>query len=270
MENSETINKIVTDIKKTSKYNNVNSDIIIRIAQTELRKRRTIKEAIKATKRKLHQIGTAFLPRKIPYEKYLNLLKDSYNALKKDEFLSICRQLMKFQSSTNERLTLLDSFYKEILSDIQPINSVVDIASGLGPLAIPWMPLKAGTTYYAYDIFNDMIKFLNDFMIFTNVRGKAYSYDVVQSFPQSQADVAFLLKSIPCLLQIDKNIIQRCLKEIHCQFIVISFPVMSLGGKNKGMRENYESLFMNGINEKDFKIKRFEFSTELVFRIEKT
>ena len=48
---------------------------------------------------------------------------------------------MGYHSSTRERLPILEQFYARALADIPPARVVLDLACGLNPLALAWMPL---------------------------------------------------------------------------------------------------------------------------------
>ncbi len=77
-----------------------------------------------------------------------------------DERREVCRALMQTHASSRERLPILDEFYRETLAEIAPVRSVLDVACGLNPLAIPFMPLAEGATYTACDIYTDLADFL--------------------------------------------------------------------------------------------------------------
>ena len=81
--------------------------------------------------------------------------------------------------------------------------------------------------------------------------------------------MAFILKAIPCLEQVDKSAGLRLLETINADYLVVSFPAHSLGGKNKGMTANYESRFYKLVTHKPWSIQRFEFPGELVFLVSK-
>ena len=67
----------------------------------------------------------------------------------------------------------------------------------------------------------------------------------------------------------DKNAAKRLLKELNTKFILASFPAHSLGGKSKGMLQNYETRFNQLTEGESWKITRLEFTGELAFLIEK-
>jgi 16S rRNA (guanine(1405)-N(7))-methyltransferase len=54
------LDKLLEAIQSSSKYRHIDIDLIRAIGTSELEKRRTLKEAIKATKNKLHQVGGAY------------------------------------------------------------------------------------------------------------------------------------------------------------------------------------------------------------------
>ena len=101
------------------------------------------------------------------------------------------------------------------------------------------------------------------------VQGQARVCDVIHACPTQRADVAFLLKAIPCLEQVDKNAGLRLLETINADHLVVSFPAASLGGRNKGMVMNYEAHFVELVTGKGWSISRFAFPGELAFLISK-
>jgi 16S rRNA (guanine(1405)-N(7))-methyltransferase len=261
------IDKLVVAVRQSSKYRRVCEDIVRSIGEWELAKGRRLKEAIKATKKKLHQVGGAYLKGGMDYTGWLDDLKVASGS--SEDFRQACFQVMGHHSSTWERLEILDEFYATVLAGLPPVRSVLDLACGLNPLAIPWMGLPDGAAYYAYDIYEDMVAFLQAFMGFTPVQGQAAACDVLRSCPKPRVDLALVLKSIPCLEQIDKSAGAQLLDAIDADHVLVSFPVHSLGGRSKGMSTNYEAHFRELIAGKGWTVERFAFATELVFLISK-
>jgi len=133
----------------------------------------------------------------------------------------------------------------------------------------PWMPLAAQVTYYAYDIYQDMMAFIQEFMGILGIDGHAETRDVTQSPLTQQADMALMLKTLPCLEQIDKTASLRLLEAIYATHVLVSFPAQSLCGRKKGMVENYEQRFLDLIQAKPWIVQKFTFATELAFLITK-
>jgi 16S rRNA (guanine(1405)-N(7))-methyltransferase len=131
------------------------------------------------------------------------------------------------------------------------------------------MPLSKDAQYCAYDMYTDLMAFLGEFMSLVNPRGKAEACDVVQSPPARQADLALILKSLPCVEQLDKSSSLRLLETLNANHLLVSFPVRSLGGRDKSMVQNYGAWFGELIAGKAWSVRRFEFATELAFLVSK-
>ena len=306
---------LVQTVLASPKYRAVSEDLVRNIGRRELTARRGFKEAVKATKNKLHQVAGAYLDARPPYEKWLkqlaaadqrlttndqrpmtngepgderqettderqrstdNLQSAIYNlqsamdhGLRTIRFQDVCREIMAHHASTRERLGILDSFYATALAGIGPVRSVLDVACGLNPLTIPWMPLAADVTYYACDIYADMIAFLNSYFQVAGIRGQAQVCDLVTAPPSHQVDLALVLKVLPPLEQLDKSAGINLLRALRANHLLVSFPARTLGGRNKGMAESYEDRFRALAREEGWAIERFAFMTELVFLVKR-
>ena len=269
-EENQQVHRLIEAVLASAKYKNIDIHFIRYIGMQELPKHRNLKEAIKSTKNKLHQVGGAYQTSIPRYSAWLNELKFAKRAGSEQHFLETCKLIMQNHSSTRERFPILEQFYSTIFAHLPPVNSIIDIACGLHPLGIPWMPLDDHVRYFAYDIYEDMIDFLNESLTLMSVESAAEVRDVIQSCPMQKADVAFILKAIPCLEQADKSAGWHLLETINADHLVVSFPAHSLGGKNKGMATNYESRFYEQFGPKPWSIQRFEFPGELVFLIGKS
>ena len=194
---------IVAAVLESAKYRTIAPEFVRKIAAEELRKFPKAKEAIKATKNKLHQVAGAYLSAPPNYNSWLERLAAAESL---DERREICRALMQTHASTRERLPILDEFYRVTLAEIAPVHSVLDLACGLNPLAIPFMPLAENAAYFACDLYTDQAEFFNAAFPLLGVSGEAWAADVTQTVPQQHVDLALIIKAIPCLQQIDKGI----------------------------------------------------------------
>src|SRR5947207_617850 len=201
---TQNLDHLLEAVLASSKYRYVDSDFIRSIGAGELGKRRNLKEAIKTTKNKLHQVGGAYQQDEPRYARWLDELRRATRREERAQVLAVCKDIMSRHASTRERLPMLEDFYSTVLAEIAPVRSVIDIACGLHPLAIPWMPLAENARYYAYDIYSDMMAFLTEYLKLMHLQGHTQACDVIQYCPQQKVDVAFILKAIPCLEQVDK------------------------------------------------------------------
>ena len=101
-------------------------DVIHRIGAIELAKRPRLKEAIKATKNKLHQVGGAYLSEKMPYTEWLAELEQANPD--PDQLKDACRRIMRSHASTRERLPILEEFYTTIFQHVGQPKSILDVA----------------------------------------------------------------------------------------------------------------------------------------------
>jgi 16S rRNA (guanine(1405)-N(7))-methyltransferase len=261
------LDELVRQVAASPKYHAISEDLIRQIGRRELAARRNLKDAVKAAKNRLHQVAGAYLDARPPYAAWAGQLA----AAEGDEraLRAACLQIMERHASTRERLGILDTFYTTTLAGLPPIRSVLDVACGLGPLAIPWMPLADGAAYYACDIYADMMAFLNEFLRVAGVPGQAQVCDLVAGPPPVRADVALVLKALPPLDHLDKRAGPNLLRALDADYLLVSFPARSLGGRDKGMVEHYARGFLALADAEGWPVERFEFPTELAFRVQK-
>jgi len=264
---SEQLSQLVASVQNSSKFKHVHPGLIARIGAGELNKERRLKEAVKATKKKLHQVGSAYQLSKNDYRSWLSSLRESVND--QDQLKAACLKIMEYNKSTQERLPIIVDFFSEIFAHLPPISSVLDVACGLNPLAIPWMGLEDNTSYTALDIYEDMTKFIQSYLKLMPVQGTVMLCDVIVELPTERYDLAIMLKSMPCLEQLDKGAGSLILENLNAKHILVSYPIYSLGGKAKGMLENYQRQFYEMVEDKGWNIQKFEFLTELAFLVEK-
>jgi 16S rRNA (guanine(1405)-N(7))-methyltransferase len=263
----EQLDELVQRIAESAKYRTVCDDLIRTIGRRELAARRNVKEAVKTTKNKLHQVAGAFLDSDPLYDRWIEMLAAARD--EQERFRQVCLQIMQHHASSRERLPILPAFYADTLAGLPPIHSVLDVACGLNPLALHWMPLAPGASYYACDIYSDLIAFLNTFFELAAIDGRATTCDLVTAPPTEQVDAALVLKILPPLEQLGKNNGIRLLRALNARHLLVSFPARSLGGRNKQMVENYETGFRAMIQGEGWEIERFEYPTELAFLVTK-
>jgi 16S rRNA (guanine(1405)-N(7))-methyltransferase len=263
------LKELVTAVTQSPKYAHISPDLVWQVGERELAVRRSFKEAVKATKNKLHQVGGAYFEAKLDYPAMLAQLRQA--ADDPDAFRTVCRELMRRHASTRERLIILDELYATTLGNLEDIRVVQDLACGLNPLTLPWLPFSV-REYHAYDIYADMMAFVAEFMTIMGVNGRVQTCDIISQPPTELADLILILKTLPVLEQVQKGAASRLLDSLNARYLLITFPAQSLGGRNKGMVQNYEEQFMGWVDEtvngRAWQVQRFEFATELAFLVQ--
>ena len=254
---------LIEAVKNSLKYRRIGVDFIRRIGEKELRRQPNFKAAVKATKNKLHQTTGAYLNQRVDYDRWLVELQQTRNDAA--QWRATCERLMRAHASTAERLSILPEFYATLLANLPPIHTIIDVACGLNPLALGWMPLAEGFRYLGYDIYEDMVDFLNAFFVIAQVGGRAQVADAGQFVPAQEVDLALILKTLPCLEQTNPLSGRWLLENIHAKTMIVSFPAHSLGGKNKGMPANYDAHFRELIAGLEWSAQQFDFATEIAY-----
>jgi len=269
----ELLDTLTQQVLQGAKYREIAPELVRRIGAQELGKRRSLKEAVKATKNKLHQIGGAYQPGRIDYERGLAMLRETATStslstgVSSPHFRAICHSMMQAHASTRERLLFLDEFYQTILADLPPIRTVLDLACGLNPLVYPWLPLPPDVQYTAVDIYGDMLRYIQEFFAIAGINGRTQQRDIIGNPPTEPADLILLLKTLPCLEQIDKNAAATLIEALNGRFLLISYPAQSLGGRSKGMVETYARQFEQLADGRSWQVQKFQFATELAFLV---
>lgn len=270
----ELLEQLTEQVLQGAKYREIAPALVRRIGAQELAKRRSLKEAVKATKNKLHQVGGAYQPGRINYEEGLALLGETAASTSRStgvsspHFRAICHSIMQAHASTRERLLFLDEFYQTTLAGLPPVRTVLDLACGLNPLVYPWLPLPQETQFTAVDIYADMLNFIQHFFAIAGVNGRTQQRDIIGNPPTEPYDLILLLKTLPCLEQVDKDAAVNLLDKLNGRYLLISYPAQSLGGRSKGMVENYTGQFAGLVNGRNWQVQRFEFATELAFLVQ--
>lgn len=258
------LDQIVSALASSKKYRSLSPDTIRRVAGCELMNGGDVKAAAKATRRRLHQIYGAF-EAGFDADEAFHRLEVAYSTGSDDQIKAVCRDLLRHHSSTAERLPILDRFYPAIWAVTGQPGTLLDLGCGLNPLALPWMSLPPDTRYIALDIAADRVHFLNRYLALAGLEPLARCQDLLTHPPDDAADVALLLKMSPSLERQEKGATLRLVEHLHAPFVVVSFAVKSLGGRQKGMVEHYRQQFLGWAAARQWPVEPLAFETELVF-----
>ncbi len=162
-----TINEISRKISRSKKYHRLYRKTISRIVASCLKKNPQPKTAEKLARKVINQMWDAFGSSVPNYQKLLSNFQESRenNNSLQESLLPI----LSAQSSTQERLPILETFYKEIFVQTGFPSSIVDLGCGLNPLSISWMNLPDSISYMGFDIDTDEIAFLKGRMDLKNI-----------------------------------------------------------------------------------------------------
>lgn len=260
---------VIAEIVKNASYARMDAALVRKIARQEMEKRKSTKEAVKAARSKLHQIGTVYLdgPKAVSAD-FASISDDQVHDLAYQKAWAL--PYLAQHVSTKERQAFIPEFYEAIFQHLPPVKALLDLACGLNPLCRPWMPLAPDAPYYALDIFLDVIHLVNTFFQRFGYAGQAELKDVTGELPADSQSVVFLLKTLPCLEQIEKGIGGKILRHFQGNTLVVSFPAKSLGGKNIGMVGHYEAYLHSILGPNQEVAATLPFSNETVYILKGT
>lgn len=258
------LGEIVSALRGSRKYRFLCEDTLRRVAGWAGARHSSRREILRAAKRKLHQAYGAYLEGADPAEIEARV-KALPSDLSEEELRAVCLDILRRHASTEERAPFMEEAYREILRRTGTPHAVLDLACGLNPFAFPWMGLPGEVTYHACDIDQRIVPAVNAFFDRLGVAHSAACADVLVSVPEVEADVALLLKTLPCLERQEKGAGAAVLREVRARYVVVSFPTQSLGGREKGMREHYREEMRRIEGELGAGAEEIEFPTETFY-----
>ena len=268
MPDPDLITAVVSAIKESKKYRDTSEATIRALAVEALRQYKKVKPAVKAVRVRLHSIMAPYLGDP-DYSAAATTLTTAYASHDPALIHQTCWEIMAHHLSTRERLPILTEFYQQIFAITGKPQALLDIACGLNPLALPWMELPGLTDFYAYDIHEPRIQFLNHFFELNGLRPRAILQDVALNFPQEEGDVALFLKEMPRFERNYHGLGRPLLEALRVRHIVLSFPEVSThGGRN--LVNRYRDFCHQLIASHDWPITELLFEGELVFIIRKS
>ena len=181
----------------------------------------------------------------------------------------VCLNVLGLHASTRERIDIMDRCYTEIFSSIGIVESVMDLACGLHPFALPWMGLEPGTEYVPLEMDCRLVKIINQFLITMGKNPAGICADLLEFHPHVKPDLVMLLKTLPTLERQERGSGFKLLGQFGARWYLVSFPSQSLGGRSKCMIPGY-SVSMERITEElGLSARRFDFPGEVFFLLER-
>jgi 16S rRNA (guanine(1405)-N(7))-methyltransferase len=189
----------------------------------------------------------------------------------------LCLASLDAHLSTRERLPIMADFYQQIFAVTGQPHAILDIACALNPLALRWMFPEISNQssvnsdqlkFYAYDIHEPRIQFINHYLQLEGLEPLARLQDVAMQFPQEQADVALFLKEMPRFTRNYGDVGRPLLQALNVRWLVISYPSVSThGGRN--LTNRYRDFMRQLIDGLHWPLTELIFEGELVFIIDK-
>lgn len=265
---SATVEQIVAGVRQSRRYRDLDESVVRRCASQAALAHRRPADALKRTKRHLHQIYGAYLGTAPKYARLSERLRaaraEGREALERE-----LRKIMSLHASTRERVANVDRFYGALFERVGEVRSAIDLGCGLNPLAVPWMRLAPDAVYTAVDIDPSLVAFVGDCLDMLGVQARPLVGDVVAPPPFEPAELGFVLKMLPCLEQQVAGAGAAAIRTLPVRTVAVSFPTRSLGGRGKGMEANYGRQFHELAERERWDVEQVAVPGELLFLIRK-
>jgi len=225
----------------SKKYASVFPPLISRLIEEEIHKKAP--DSIKAAKTKLHQIYGAYTQDNA-HKKAARLLDGLADPI------TTAKAILSLHASTKERLPYYADFYDFILGHVGRAESILDIGCGYNPFSIPLIPaLTKLQAYHAYDIDTWVADLLNRFFACLGLPTAAKCADLAVDIPQETADIALMCKLLPVLESQSPGSGYRLARGLNVRYLLITYPLKSLGGREKGMAKHYSAAFSQALQD---------------------
>ena len=216
------------------------------------------------SKKELQDIDDSFLIARINESAILNLnhrskaFKLKFKELRKKlrEVYGVFRQVKEHRDV---------EVYNKIINETQA-NIILDLGCGLEPLNYA---KQGNLTYYCADISKNIVKEINKYFKYNNIKGKAFLFSLVDNNLDKlpKVDLCLALKLLESLETIKKGISKKILEEIKANYILVSFSKKSLAGKK--IRKAGRSWFRKLLKELSYSYEIFDHGNEIFFLIKK-
>ena len=241
-------NDLFDKLSSNKKYSDVCPDTIRRvISECEGRYKKS-KDMEKAVREKLHGITSAFneLGGDVQREVYALEFGD-------DRALT---DILKRHASTRERLPLsaMDALYAKIFETTGRPTSILDLACGLNPV---YLLHRFDCDVVGVDISKSCVS-----LIPNGVWGDLLCENAI---PQERFHIALLFKILPLLERQKSGSAMDVMNRIDAEYLVVSFPTRTLGGRNVGMEDNYTAWMEAHMPENRTVAARFTTENELYY-----
>lgn len=235
-------------LSSNKKYSDVCPDTIRRvIAECDGRYKKA-KDMEKAVREKLHGITSAFNELDGDDRRAAAELDINDDAALTD--------ILKRHASTRERLPLsaMDALYAKIFEVTGKPNRILDLACGLNPV---YLLHRFDCDVVGVDISKSCVSLIPD-----GVWGDLLCENAI---PQERFHIALLFKILPLLERQKSGSAMNVMNRIDAEYLVVSFPTRTLGGRNVGMEDNYTAWMETHMPENRTVAARFTTDNELYY-----
>lgn len=265
---SEETERMISDLLSIKKYRDLNlpRETIKDLINLSVSNLCNVRDVEKQVRQKLHNIIAPYLE-DLDYA----AVNDQVQGISSEDLSALkvfCRGILVRHASTRERIPIMEDFYKQIFQMTGIPGSILDLACGLNPFAIPWMSLPLFTTYQAYDLHQPRIDLLNQFFTRLNRPFRAEKQDVLVNPPIDQADIAFFFKEAHRFEQRQHGCNRKFWQSLNVNFLIVSLPTANMKGSHSFIN-GHRILVEQTLKGLPWNVHEILFDSEILFCIDK-
>ena len=232
MAHEEWVVRMATDALHSPKYKHICPDTLQAMAMQEVQRGHGhYREAENAYRKRLHQLWGSYVDGRYAQKASAMLEAATCNH---DHILAL-------HASSRERLPYYKAFYNAVWDATGTPETLLDVACGLNPFALPYMSVQP-QRYIALDVDGQAAMLCNRWFAMQGLPQLARCDDALVRPLKDIADVALVLKLLPLLEYQVQDGPAHLLSALQARYVVVSYPLQSLGGRHKGQRSHYEEM----------------------------
>ena len=261
---------LVLEILNSRKYRHLGipPETVADLLTQELGRSHGQKEAVKETKKKLHNIVAPYLGDP-DFVKAESALENAIRSQDDEEIKATCTDLLSEHASTRERQPILEQFYRQIFAVTGEPDTILDLACGLNPLSFPWMGLPKSVRYYAYDLNRPRLALIHKFFSLLGMQSCGESRDILLAPPTETAHLAFFFKEAHRFEQRQKGCNLAFWQALNVHYLLVSLPTASLSGRHNLLDQQRRLVYGTCLGQ-PWHISEILFDSEIVFCIDKS
>lgn len=259
------LQKMIGDILDSRKYRGLglNPGTVEDLIRREAPKHDSQKRLNKSVRRKLHNIVAPYLGEP-DYEAFsTELLGISDPSPNSPVLRDLCRKVLSEHASTAERLPYMANFYARLFEITGKPATLLDLACGLHPFAFPWMELPINTDYYAYDIVQPRIDFINLFFKTVGLQPLAQNRDILVNPPKINADLGIFFKEAHRMEKRRPGCNRELWSNLNVDLLAVSLPTRDLSGTHS-LIDQHRSLIRENLPDHT-SVEELLFEDEIIF-----
>ena len=205
-----------------------------------------------------------------------NEILDSIKYCEGDELcdLELHKKLLSLHKSTKERLEGYEEIFDNIFSIVRDFGHekekyiILDLGCGMNPVSSIFYR-KRIKKYFASDVSEQDCRFIREYLKKMRIASEVFTIDLTEEkeygkLKNMKADICLIFKTLDQLERVKRNISEKLLKAVDAEIIVVSFPTVSISGKNiidVSKRGWFEKL----LDRLGWKFEKFNISNELFY-----